>query len=229
MEALHRNGDERSSTRDALLEAAKELMLEEGYASVTSRRVGARAGISAPLIHYYFHSMDDLFVELFRRHADQALEVQSRVLSSDDQPLWALWEWTYDQGTTVLNQEFLALANHRKDVRDEIVEYAAKAHRIRLEAITRAFEARGIDTKAWPPLAISLLSETIAYGLASEKSYGIDTGHAELVAVIQRLLRTLEGERWESERPESGEGSRPERRPQRRPESTRRPRRRAAS
>jgi AcrR family transcriptional regulator len=199
-------------------------MLEEGYASVTSRRVGARAGISAPLIHYYFHSMDDLFVELFRRHADQALELQSRVLSGDRQPLWALWEWTYDQGTTVLNQEFLALANHRKDVRDEIVEYAEKAHRIRLDAITRAFEAQGLDTEIWPPLAISLLSETIAYGLASEKSYGIDTGHAELIAVIHRLLRNLEGERQETDRPESEGGGRMERGPDR----TRLPKRSAA-
>ena len=46
-------------------------MLEEGYAAVTSRRVGREAGISSQLVHYYFRTMDDLFLEVFRRRAEE--------------------------------------------------------------------------------------------------------------------------------------------------------------
>ena len=38
-------GADESLNREALLDAASELMLEEGYAAVTTRRVAARAGL----------------------------------------------------------------------------------------------------------------------------------------------------------------------------------------
>jgi len=53
--------------RGALLDAAESLMLEEGYAAVTTRRVATRAGVNNGLIHYYFGTMDSMFVDLFRR------------------------------------------------------------------------------------------------------------------------------------------------------------------
>src|SRR5437764_10923358 len=64
----HRATDE-SKTRTTLLDAAETILLEDGYASVTSRRVAERAGVNAALVYHYFDSMDGLFVELFRRGA----------------------------------------------------------------------------------------------------------------------------------------------------------------
>src|SRR5690606_21688674 len=55
-----------SKTRTRLLDAAERLLLREGYASVTSRRVAAEAGLKPQLVHYYFRTMDDLFLEVFR-------------------------------------------------------------------------------------------------------------------------------------------------------------------
>src|SRR6478736_4441687 len=70
MGSPRRLGTEESKTRGQLLDAAEELMLDEGYAAVTSRRVAAKAGLKPQLVHYYFRSMDDLFLEVFRRRAD---------------------------------------------------------------------------------------------------------------------------------------------------------------
>ena len=42
-------------------------MLEEGYAAVTSRRVAAKANLKPQLVHYYFRTMDDLFLAIHRR------------------------------------------------------------------------------------------------------------------------------------------------------------------
>ncbi|MBV8951082.1 MAG: helix-turn-helix transcriptional regulator, partial [Actinobacteria bacterium] len=93
--AARRIGAEDSATRTALLDAAMDVMLEEGYAAVTSRRVAARAGLKPQLVHYYFRTMDDLLVALVRRGAEQNLERQSRALASDD-PLRAFWEYSSD-------------------------------------------------------------------------------------------------------------------------------------
>ena len=88
--------------RDALLDATQRLMLSDGYAAVTSRRVAAEAGVNAGLVYYYFGPMDNLFVEVFRRSAARMLEQQAEALGAD-QPLWALWDLIRDQ-TTELNR-----------------------------------------------------------------------------------------------------------------------------
>ena len=60
----------REATREALIEATAQIMLDEGYAAATSRRVAAQAGVKSALVHYYFPSMDDLFVAVLRDKAD---------------------------------------------------------------------------------------------------------------------------------------------------------------
>ena len=97
-----RIGAETSETRGALLDAAEQLMLAEGYAAVTSRRVAAQAGLKPQLVHYYFRTMDDLFLAVFRRRAEQGLERQAEALASD-QPLWALWDLSRDPRGTALD------------------------------------------------------------------------------------------------------------------------------
>jgi AcrR family transcriptional regulator len=62
-------GPHDSKTGTALLHAAEQLMLEEGYAAVSSRRVAARAGTNAALVYCYFDTMDDLFLAVLRRQA----------------------------------------------------------------------------------------------------------------------------------------------------------------
>ena len=46
-------------------------MLDEGYAAVSTRRIAAKAGTDKALVHYYFGTMDDLFIAIFRRSAER--------------------------------------------------------------------------------------------------------------------------------------------------------------
>ena len=69
---------ENSATRAALLDAAEQIMVEEGYAGVSTRRLAARAGANSALVYYYFGNMDNLFVELFRRARTVAIGFRSR-------------------------------------------------------------------------------------------------------------------------------------------------------
>ena len=111
-----RRRSDSTDTRAVLLDAAEALLLEEGYGAVTSRRVGERAGANSALIHYYFESMDGLFVELFRRGAERGLERQAAALQTA-QPLWALWDGLRDHINNVRTVEFFALAHHKPAIR----------------------------------------------------------------------------------------------------------------
>ena len=64
MTSARRIGAPDAKNRSVLLDAAEQLMLEEGYAAVTSRRVAEKAALKPQLVHYYFRTMDDLFLEV---------------------------------------------------------------------------------------------------------------------------------------------------------------------
>jgi AcrR family transcriptional regulator len=50
--------------REEILQAAKDLFLEEGYDSTTIRRIADRVGISAPALYLYFRDKDALMLAL---------------------------------------------------------------------------------------------------------------------------------------------------------------------
>ena len=195
MTTPRRIGAETSKTRVVLLDAAEKLMLEEGYAAVTSRRVAAAAGLKPQLVHYYFRTMDDLFLALFRRRAEQGLERQARAFESE-QPLWAVWELSRDPRGNALTMEFMALANHRKEIRAEL---AASAERYRCElreGLATVFERYGVPAEELPPLVCTILLTSLSRVLVIEhETLGMTTGHAETLAFVEGLLHRLEGER----------------------------------
>ena len=92
------------------------------------------------LVHYYFGTMDDLFIELFRRRSERSLERLRRVLD-DPQPLWALWEQSHDLSNNAIVMEFIALANHRKAIKKEISVYSRKHRDLQLERLSGVLEA----------------------------------------------------------------------------------------
>lgn len=57
-------GDKRARTRAALLEAARDLIREQGYERTTLRDVAARAGMTSGAIYGNFRDRDELFMAL---------------------------------------------------------------------------------------------------------------------------------------------------------------------
>ena len=54
--------------REAILDAALKLIAQQGFASVTHRRVAAAAGVPLGSTTYYFDSRDHLLADAFRRY-----------------------------------------------------------------------------------------------------------------------------------------------------------------
>jgi TetR/AcrR family transcriptional regulator len=190
---LRRIGAPEAKNRGVLLDAAEQLLLEEGYASVTSRRVAEKAGLKPQLVHYYFRTMEDLFLAVFRRMAEAGLSVLTTALASP-QPLWSLWRFSTQPEATRLTMEFVGLANHRKALRAEIVYYAERFREEQNAAIAAALTRYGVATTDVPPVVWTVFATSVSQGLVMERALGMTTGHAETFAYCEQWIRRLEGE-----------------------------------
>jgi AcrR family transcriptional regulator len=196
MASRRRTREDDSVTRTALLDAAQAVMVDEGYAAVTTRRVGAVAGVNKALVYYYFDTMDDLFIALFRRNAERSFERQREILVGP-QPLWGLWDAIHEQSGSAVTNEFIALANHRKAIRDVIAEYQLRYRRLQLDMLGGVLERYGVDTEIWPLGSVLVMMEGISRFLQTEDAFAVNVGHQETAAVVERLIRALEGDRLE--------------------------------
>jgi AcrR family transcriptional regulator len=196
MTSARRIGAPDAKNRAVLLDAAEQLMLEEGYAAVTSRRVAERAALKPQLVHCYFRTMDDLFLAAFRRRAEQGLEVQAMVLQAP-QPLWALWRFSTDPAATAITMEFIALANHRKALKAEIALYAERFREEQRKALTTIlarYDKDGRDPVKLPPLVWAVLMTSVSRVLVLERALDMSAGHRETVEIVESYLRHIEGD-----------------------------------
>jgi AcrR family transcriptional regulator len=177
--------------RKALLDAAERLMLEEGYAAVTTRRVAARAGLKPQLVHYYFESMDQLLLDLVRRATAHGRDTLARVLASP-KPLRRLWEWSTDTEATALQIEMMALGNHRKAIRAELADGARRLRRMQVDALSEALERSGIVDDVTRTDALMMVLASVSRVLVMEKSLGVTAGHRNVRALVEHYLDRLE-------------------------------------
>lgn len=173
------------------MDATAEIMLKDGYAAATSRRVAAEAGVQRALVYYYFPTMDDLYLAVLRRGTDAAIEAQKQALRSD-KPFRALWDMTVDQRGTQLAMEFMALGNHRKEIRAELAEGAVRFRDAQIAALTYMLRDRQMDGEATSPDVVSILIASIGRLIVIERGLGIDVGHPAVLAMVDRFLDDLD-------------------------------------
>ena len=107
-------------------------------------------------------------------------------------PIRALWEFSLDDAGTALTYEFVALANHRKEIRSEIARYAERFRVMQTEALVAILESAGVDADTFPPAAVSVLLTSLSRVVIMERSLGLTSGHAEAVAVAERFIAQLD-------------------------------------
>ena len=188
MASSRRRGVESSQTRALLLDAAEQIMKEEGYPAVTTRGLSARVGVSNQLVHYYFRTMDDLFVSLIRRHSEIHLRRLMHVLATDN-PLRALWELNSDPKVASLAMEFMALSNHRKAIGKEVARQAEQMRALLTEALSRILTHYGIKQEQCPPICLAILFDTVPRNLKIETALGISMGHEEMQTLLKNVFR----------------------------------------
>lgn len=95
-----RHDRERQSVRDAILTAARDLFVAEGYPNVSIRKIAERIEYSPAAIYSYFPSKDDIFFAL-AAEGFQTLDARIRDAVGDPDPLqdlrhcwWAFYEFS---------------------------------------------------------------------------------------------------------------------------------------
>ncbi len=88
-------GTSERPTRDTILEAARERLLADGYANLSTRKVAAEAGVPLSQLHYHFGSKQGLILALLEMENRQRLERQQAMYSADA-PLWQRYEQACD-------------------------------------------------------------------------------------------------------------------------------------
>lgn len=188
-----RVGAKTSKTRDTLLDCVEQMMLNEGYASVSYRALAAKAEVTPSLVQYYFPTLDDIFIAAIRRYSDRGVAYLREVLEKrSEDPLRAVWEYSWDEATGALITEFMALGNHRKSIRAEIANVTEAVRKMQLDALIAKFgeDARPIGDLSLP--ALQLLMSGLPKFLNLEKGIGVKSAHAEVTEAFERYLDQVE-------------------------------------
>lgn len=175
-----RRGSKESDTRGKLLSAARDLLVEEGYGAITTRRIGERAGVKYQLVHYYFTSLDELFIELFRTGAEGNL-ARLEELAAGDVSLRTVWEMNAyaNEGATLMT-EFAAMANRSPALREELAKYARLFRQRQVRLAEQALARDGLPDDVVPPVVITMLTLGLGQLVALDRAIGFTDGHAEL-------------------------------------------------
>ena len=173
-----------------MLDGAEQILIDEGYGALTSRRVAEVVGVKQRLVYYYFETMDDLIVETFRRLAERELQRLQEALTHE-KPLRKLWQVCAQTTDTRLVSEFMALANRNEVLREEVKNYIRETRRIQVEAIKTSQALSGRESTI-APAAAAIFATSAALAIHREKALGIRMGHGEVLAAIESFLEGAE-------------------------------------
>jgi AcrR family transcriptional regulator len=180
----------RSAAEEALLDAAERLLVDVGYARITTRGIAEEAGVNHGLVHYYFGSNENLLVRVLERFTERLIERQ-RELYAADVPFIEKWrtairyllseDVTYEK----VWAELQALAWNHPEIRERLARVNAEWRAVLTEAFREPHRELGIEM---PLDALVSLVMTFNIGIMVERLGDIETGHRELLDWIDRWL-----------------------------------------
>jgi AcrR family transcriptional regulator len=184
-------GSRGSAKRASVIAAAESLILANGHASITYRSIAESAGVTAGLVHYYFPTLDQLFIAVLTAGSQRILDY-TRSASRSDQPLRSVWEYTSSPSGTAMLLEFMAIANHRPAVREAIGQQGESVRQALLDLLSKTWARKDLgDNQITPPIALFLLT-AIPRMAFLEESLGTHTGHEETFALVEQFLDRVE-------------------------------------
>ena len=188
----------RQEVEGSLLDAAERLLVDRGYAGISTRVVAKEAGVNHGLVHYYFGSMENLLFQVLERFTDRLIERQ-RAMYATDAPFLDKWRIAMRflgedlaAGYPKVWLELQAMAWNRPEFRARVARVNAAWRAVLTEAYENAMRGYGLDRNRFPVDAMVSLVMTFNQGVQLEQLLDVDDGHAALLAMIDRWLASLE-------------------------------------
>ena len=190
MSAIAQKAAGRVAAEEALLDAAERLLIDVGYAGITTRRLAEEAGVNHGLVHYYFGSNENLLVRALQRFTERLIARQ-RDLYAADTPFAEKWRtaMSYLVGEDLAYEkvwlELQALGWNNAELRERLARVNAEWRSVLTEAFREPHRELGLEV---PLEALVSLVMTFNLGMIVERLGGIDTGHAALLEWIDGWL-----------------------------------------
>ena len=115
--------EKKAETSTTLLEAAKKVLRQNGYAGLSTRDVAAAAGVPLSQIHYHFGSKQGMVLALFEHLNAQLLDRQNAMFGDASLKLSEQWDRACDyldddiaSGYVRVLQELIAASWHDAEV-----------------------------------------------------------------------------------------------------------------
>lgn len=186
----------RKATEERFLDAAERLLVDVGYAGITTRRLADEAGANHGLVHYYFGSMEDLLLRVLERFTDRLIARQ-RAMYASDAPYITKWRAAMrylddDRPYQKIWWELQAMAWNKPELQERITRVHDAWCDAMRGAVTDALQRYRLDHAALSAESWVTLIVALNEGIILERLSGINRGHDELLAQIDQWLATLE-------------------------------------
>jgi TetR/AcrR family transcriptional regulator len=191
----------RSAAEESLLDAAERVLVDAGYAAITTRRLAEEAGVNHGLVHYYFGSVENLLVRMLERFTERLITRQ-REMYAADMPFHEKWRtamrylMSEDVAYEKVWLEIQALAWNRPELRERVDHVNAEWRAVLTEAFAEPRERYGIEM---PLDALVSLVMTFNEGVILERLAGIETGQQELLDWIDQWMERKESQ-WQRQK-----------------------------
>jgi AcrR family transcriptional regulator len=186
---------------EALLDAAERLLVDVGHAGISTRRLAAEAGVNHGLVHYYYGSLENLFIQVLERFTARMIERQ-RAMYSAERPFIEKWRTAMrylseDRDYQKVWWELQALSWNRPELQGRVASVNEEWRAVLTEAFAEPHARYGLEI---PLDALVSLVMTFNMGIIQEQLSGITARHGELLEWIDAWLERKEKEVWRRRR-----------------------------
>jgi AcrR family transcriptional regulator len=185
------------ATRQRIIEATREVLIEHGHAGASTRAVADKAGVNLSQVHYHFGGRHGLLIEVFAQENERLLERQ-RALYAAPGPLSEKWRLASDfldddlhSGYVRVLWELWAAGLSDPDLAAGWRE-AVRGWRELLESVFAEWvEEVGVELPITPRVMATLVAN-IFYGMEVDLLAGLEGPHREVLDTIGALIERAE-------------------------------------
>ncbi len=192
-----------NSTAQQILAAARQALLESGFAALSTRKVAVAAGVPLSQIHYHFGSREQMILAMLRAENDSLVRRQAEMFTLDV-PLSVRWDLSCDyldadleSGYVRVLQEMMAAGWSSPEVRTAVGDLLGGWFRV-LGDVAETAQRAGTDFGPFEPEEFVALVAAAFIGAESMILLGIEGDRLPLRAALRRvgdLLRAAEAGR----------------------------------
>ncbi len=180
------------STAQRIVSAARDALLESGFAALSTRSVADRAGVPLSQIHYHFGSKEQLILAMLRDENEALVRRQAHMFALD-LPLAERWQLACDyldddleSGYVRVLQEMMAAGWSSTEVRGAVGELLGRWTDVLTDVVEKG-RAAGADLGPFETGEIVALVSCAFLGAESMILLGLETDQLPIRGALQRV------------------------------------------